>query len=141
MSTAEAVRALDEPDTALVRDLLNDLVRAGLAAAEGRTKRSAVSTNVTGARIRKATSPGEGSTKRPSGLDGWLATATMSGTPMIGPVVDAAALRQRAQRMRERDLLQLESAYTVIHKTSGDEATRNALGGDDRPCTASPGGV
>ena len=38
MSTAEAARALNEPDTALVRDLLNDLVRAGLAAAEGRTR-------------------------------------------------------------------------------------------------------
>ncbi len=38
MSTAEAARALDETDTALVRDLLNDLVRAGLVAAEGRTR-------------------------------------------------------------------------------------------------------
>jgi len=38
MSTAEAARAVDEADVPLVRDLLNDLVRAGLAIAEGRTR-------------------------------------------------------------------------------------------------------
>ena len=38
MSTAEAARVVDETDVALVRDLLNDLVRAGLAISEGRTK-------------------------------------------------------------------------------------------------------
>jgi len=38
MSTAEAARTIDEADVALVRELLNDLVRAGLAIAEGRTR-------------------------------------------------------------------------------------------------------
>lgn len=38
MSTAEAARAVGEQDTALVRDLLNDLAARGLVAAEGRTR-------------------------------------------------------------------------------------------------------
>jgi hypothetical protein len=38
MSTAEAARAIDESDTTLVRELLNDLVRAGVVLAEGRTR-------------------------------------------------------------------------------------------------------
>jgi DNA-binding IclR family transcriptional regulator len=38
MSTAEAARAIDETDVSLVRELLNDLVRAGLVVAEGRTR-------------------------------------------------------------------------------------------------------
>jgi len=38
-STAEAARAIDEPDAALVRELVNDLVRAELAVAEARTRR------------------------------------------------------------------------------------------------------
>jgi ATP-dependent DNA helicase RecG len=38
ISTAEAARAIGEVDVSLVRELLNDLVRAGLAMAEGRTR-------------------------------------------------------------------------------------------------------
>jgi ATP-dependent DNA helicase RecG len=38
MSTAEAAQAVGERDTALVRDLLNDLAAGGLVAAEGRTR-------------------------------------------------------------------------------------------------------
>lgn len=38
LTTAEAARAIGETDIALARELLNDLVRAGLAVAEGRTR-------------------------------------------------------------------------------------------------------
>lgn len=38
MPTAEAAHAVGEQDTALVRDLLNDLAAGGLVAAEGRTR-------------------------------------------------------------------------------------------------------
>jgi ATP-dependent DNA helicase RecG len=38
VSTAEAARAIGDTDVSLVRELLNDLVRAGLATAEGHTR-------------------------------------------------------------------------------------------------------